>query len=102
MKSLYVIKMFSQLFIGYIKFGLETFSNNGLNFLMLLLKSTAGLSCFPEFILHHFFSLSVSPTPTHRTKIFIDVPVDVAELKLSAGMSNGRSSQTRGFYSSRF
>ena len=33
----------------------------------------------------------ISPTPTPRTQIFIDVPVDGAGLKVSSGMSNGRS-----------
>ena len=33
----------------------------------------------------------VKPTPTPRTKMFVDVPVDGAGLKLPGGMSNGRS-----------
>ena len=37
------------------------------------------------------FLVWVSPTPTPRTKIFIDVPVDDAGSELSGGMSSGLS-----------
>ena len=87
MKS--VIRMFSEYSLGI--------SNFVLKFLSMVGSASSSSSSSPLFSftsLSFFiikFSVWVSPTPTPRTKIFIDVPVDDAGSKLSGGISSGLS-----------
>ena len=89
MKSLSVIRMFSEY-----SFGIST--------LFLKFRPMVGSTSFRSSSspLVSLFSLSffiinflvwVSPTPTPWTKLFINVSVDGAGLKLPGDMSNGRS-----------
>ena len=89
MKSLSVIMIFSEYSLGI--------SNFVLKFRPLV---GSGSSCSSSNSLVSLVSLSVliikflvwvSPTPTPRTKIFIDVPVDGVGSELSGGISSGLS-----------
>ena len=89
MKSLSVIRMFSEYSLGISNFVLKFRPMAGSassSYSCSLLVSLTSLSFF---IIK--FLVWVSPTPTPRTKIFIDVPVDDARSKLSGGISSGLS-----------
>ena len=88
-KSLSVIRMFSEYSFGI--------SNLVLKFLPMVGSASSisrssplvSLTCLSFFIIK--FLVWLSSTLTLRTKKFIDIPVDGARLKLSGGMSSGRS-----------
>ena len=89
MKSLSVIRIFSEYSFGI--------SNFVLKFRPVVGSASSPSSSSPHVSLTSLsffiikFSVWVSPTPTPRTKIFIDVPVDDAGSELSGGMSSGLS-----------
>ena len=89
MKSLSVITMFSEYSFGI--------SNLVLKFLQMVgsTSSRSNSSLFISLIALSFLInkllMWTSPTPTPQTKKFIDAAADDAGLKLSGGMSNGRS-----------
>ena len=89
MKPLSVIKMLSEY-----SFGISNFVSK---FLPMVGSAPSWSSSRPLVSLtslsffNIIFSLWVSLTSTPRTKIFIDVPVDGRWLKLSGGISSGRS-----------
>ena len=89
MKSLSVIRIFSEYSFSI--------SNFVLKFRPMVGSASSPSSSSPHFSftsLSFFiikFSVWVSPTPTPRTKMFIDVPVDDAGSELSGGMSSGLS-----------
>ena len=75
-----------RIILSYLEFCLELFSYGRLSFLLVQFQPVTSLSFF---IIN--FLVWISPTPTTRTKIFIDDPVDGAWFKLSGSMSSGRS-----------
>ena len=89
MKSLSVIRMFSEYSLGISKFVLKFRPMVGSISSPSSSSSLVSLTSLSFFIIK--LSVWVSPTPTHRTKIFIDVPVDGAGSKLSGGISSGLS-----------
>ena len=90
MKSLSVIRIFSEY-----SFGISNFAF--LKFRPMVGSASSPSSSSPHFSLTSLsffivkFSVWVSPTPTPRTKIIIDVPVNYAGSELSGGMSSGPS-----------
>ena len=89
MKSLSVIRMFSEYSVGISNFVLKFRPMVGSAFSPSSSSPLVSLTSLSFFIIK--FSVWVSPTPTPRTKIFIDVPVDDAGSELSGGMSSGLS-----------
>ena len=89
MKSLSVIRMFSEYSLGI--------SNFVLKFRPMVRSASSSSNSSPlvSFTSLSFFIIKfllwVSPTPTPRTKIFVDVPVDDAGSELSGGISSGLS-----------
>ena len=89
MKSLSVIRMLSEYSFGI--------SNFVLKFLPMVGSASSSSSSSPLVSLTSLslfiikFLVWVSPTPTPRTKIFIEVPVDDAGSKLPGGISSGLS-----------
>ena len=84
MKSLYVIRMFSEISLGISKFVLKFRPMVGSVSSPSISSPLVSLTSLSFFIIK--FSVWVSPTPTPRTKKFIDVPVDGAGSKLSGGI----------------
>ena len=77
MKSLSVIRMFSKYSLGISYFVLKFRPMVGSASSSSSSSTLVSLTSLSFFIIK--FSVWVSPTPTPRTKIFIDVPVDDAE-----------------------
>ena len=89
LKSLSVIKMFSEYSFGIPNLVLKFFPMVGSTFSCSSSNQQISLDSL-SFVIFKLL-VRVSSTPTPRTKKNIDVPVDGAELKLSDGISNGRS-----------
>ena len=83
MKSLSVIMMFSEYSLGISNFVLKLLPMVGSGSSSSSSNPLVSLTSLSFFIIK--FSVWVSPTPTPRTKIFIDVPVDVVGSELSLG-----------------
>ena len=91
MKSLPVIRMFSEHSFGISNLVMKFLPMVGAAYFWSSSSPLVSLFSLSFFIIK--FSLWVSPTATHWTKIFIDVPVDGAGLRLSGGLSNVQSVQ---------
>ena len=89
MKSLSVIRMFSEYSFGISNFVLKFLPMVGSASSSPSSSSLVSLTSLSFFIIK--FLVWVSPTPTPRTKIFIDVPVDDTGSKLSGGILSGLS-----------
>ena len=89
MKSLSVIRMFSECSFGISNFVLKFRSMVGSVSSSPSSSPLVSLTSLSFYIIK--FSVWVSPTPTPRTKIFIDVPVDDAGSKLSGCILSGLS-----------
>ena len=89
MKSLSVIRMFSEYSLGISNFVLKFRPMVGSASSPSSSSSLVYLTSLSFFIIK--FSMWVSSTPTPRTKIFIDVPVDGAGSKLLNGLSSSLS-----------
>ena len=89
MKSLSVIRIFSEYSLGISNFVLKFRPMVGSASSSPISSPLDSLTSLSFFIIK--FSVWVCPTPTPRTKIFIDVPADGAGSKLSGGISSGLS-----------
>ena len=89
MKSLSVIRMFSEYSLGISYFVLKFRPMVGSASSSPSSSPLVSLTSLSFFIIK--FLVWVSPIPTPRTKIFIDFPVDDAGSKLSGGISSGLS-----------
>ena len=89
MKSLSVIRMFSEFSLGISNYVLKFRPMVGSASSSPSSRSLVSLTSLSFFVTK--FWVWVSPTPTPRTKLFIDLPVDDAGSKLSGGVSSGLS-----------
>ena len=90
-KSLSVKIMLLEYSFGKLKYDSTTLPMSSFSGFSPISASRSSVSLTILIFFYEYFSVWVSPTPTPRTKIFNDVPVDGAGSKLSGGISSGLS-----------